>query len=51
MLKTIGFGKSGNEILQKYAKMSSYSDMDKHCLNSKEDLKIIESIKNTKDFQ
>ena len=51
MIKIISFGESGNKVLQKYAKMSGYSDMDKHCLNSKEDLKIIESIKNTKDFQ
>ena len=48
MLKTIGFGKSGNEILQKYAKMSGYSDIDKYCLNSTKDLKIIESIKSAK---
>ena len=48
MLKTIGFGKSGNEILQKYAKMSGYSDIDKYCLNSNKDLKIIETIKNAK---
>ena len=48
MIKIISFGDSGNKILQKYVKMSGYSDIDKYCLNSNKVLKIIESIKNAK---
>ena len=48
MVKIIGFGKSGSKVLQKYLKMSNHDGIEVYCLNSKEDLKIIESIRHAK---